>query len=121
MTKNSNIEKMNRRIDKLDKLGFVVRFVSHHPFVTGDRFPVEGYLCLITMGTDNKVMFFRNNNTGAQFGVGLFHRSHVSLSAFGAGVRGSASDGGDSPVSHCVMTVGNEQSWLLGNEYKFSF
>jgi len=23
MTKNSNIEKMNRRIDKLDKLGFV--------------------------------------------------------------------------------------------------
>ena len=48
------------------------------------------------MGSDNKVMFFRNINTGAQFGVGLFHGSHVSLSAFGAGVRGSAINEGDS-------------------------
>jgi hypothetical protein len=86
-----------------------------------DKFPMEGYRCLITMGTNNKVMFFRNNITGAQFGVGLFHGSHVSLSAFGAGVRGSASNGGDSPVWHCVITVDNEQSWLIGNEYNFSF
>jgi hypothetical protein len=94
------------RYGGLKSIWVSANFSGKHPWHRDKYKQGVNHRCLLTLGSADKIMWFRNNETRAMFGIRVPHGAVVVLDRYGAGM--------DADIEHRI--TGGQDSWLIAWE-----